>query len=509
MKRFVAFVVCSCLLLGTVVFLASCKPESNAPAAVKEIAIASGADPISLDPRKTWVGPGYSINAHVFEPLVFRKEEAGKLSIVGVLAERWENVDETTWKFYLKKNVTFHNGKPLTAEAVEFTIETIMQSDFVTSLKTWTADIASVEVESDLVAVIKTKYPTPGLLNCLCQMPIVEPSAVKELGVDFNIKPVGTGPYKIKSYIPNNQVVVEKFAGYWGTPGNYEKITFRIIPNNSVRLAALQSGEVVLAEAVPPDKLDVIEKDPNFELASSRTMRLAYLSLEHSNKWLAKKEVRQAISLAIDRQLLVNTILGGRTIPANSVAAPGTVGYHEALPVYPHDAARAKALLREAGYDGSVLKMGGCVGRYNMDKQICEAAAGMLREIGMNIELEVVDWSTFRPKTQQNAYDIWYIASTDFTLNPNAFWRGEFDSATSELGYSNPEVDRLMQASAQEMEPEVRAGMLREVQELLYEDMATVPMYYEPQLIGVSKKLKGFSPRLDEYVIVGYTTMTP
>ncbi|MDB4895631.1 MAG: extracellular solute-binding protein family 5, partial [Firmicutes bacterium] len=207
------------------------------PAGTTEIAIASGADPVSLDPRRTWVGPGYSINAHISEPLVFRQIEGDQVKLVGVLAEKFENVDPVTWKFTLRKGVKFHNGKPLTAEAVKFTFESILDKNFVTPLKTWLSDIESVTAESELVVVVKTKYPTRGLLSSLAQVPIVEPGAVKELGERFNTNPVGTGPYKVVKYTPNSSVVVERFGDYWGKPGKPDRITFRIMPENAVRLA--------------------------------------------------------------------------------------------------------------------------------------------------------------------------------------------------------------------------------------------------------------------------------
>lgn len=477
---------------------------------VKEIAIASGADPITLDPRKTWVGPGYSMNAHVFEPLVFREQKGDEIKLVGVLAEKIENPDQLTWKFTLRKGVKFHNGKPLTAEAVKFTIESIMDPKFTTPLKIWVSDIQSVTTEGDSVVIVKTKYPTGGLLSSLAQVPIVEPTAVKEMGEDFNLKPVGTGPYKVVKYTPNSQVVVERFSDYWGKPGTYDRITFRIMPENAVRLAALQSGEVVLAEAIPPDKIEAVKNDPKLTVVSSKTMRVCFLNLElKKSPWLSKKEFRQAISLAIDRRLLVDSILRGTTIPASSVSPPGTVGFNEKLPVYEYNRDKAKALIKEVGYDGSPLKMGVCVGRYNMDKQIGEAVAGMLREAGINVQLEVMEWSSYRPKTQEDYFDIWFVGQTDFTCNPSKHYEGKYDSATSDLGYANPEVDTLMAQAARSVDAAVRAQCYSRIQEILYEDMPTVPLYYEPQIIGVNKGLQGFEPRLDEYVLVGYTSFTP
>jgi peptide/nickel transport system substrate-binding protein len=471
------------------------------PAGTTEIAIASGADPVSLDPRRTWVGPGYSINAHIFEPLVFRQIEGDQVKLVGVLAETFANVDPVTWKFTLRKGVKFHNGKPLTAEAVKFTFESILDQNFVTPLKTWLSDVESVTAESELVVVVKTKYPTRGLLSSLAQVPIVEPGAVKELGEQFGTNPVGTGPYKVVKYTPNSSVVVERFGDYWGKPGKPDRITFRIMPENAVRLAALQAGEVVLAEGLPPDKMATVKKDANLDVKFTKTLRVDYLILENDRPWLKDVKFRKALSLAIDRKALVDSILGGTTVVASSVSPPGTIGFDTSLKPFEYDLAKAKSLLAETGYDGSPLKMGAPIGRYAMDKQVGEAIAGMLKKAGVNVQFEALEWSAYIPKTA-NAYDMWFIGQTDFTTNPNKHYDNLFYSKTSEIAYNNPAIDKLMDTAIQTLDDNAAADLYKQIQRTLYEEQPVLPLYYEPQLIAVRKDLEGFVPRLDEYVIV-------
>jgi peptide/nickel transport system substrate-binding protein len=349
-----------------------------------EIKIASGADPINMDPRKTWVGPGYSINAHILEPLVFREEVDGSVQLYGVLAENWEQRDDVTWVFNLREGVQFHNGEPFTAEAVKFTIESIMDPEFITPLKTWLSDVEKVETEGDYTVVITTKYPTRGLLSSLAQVSIVEPKAVGEMGADYNLLPVGTGPYKIVSYTPNNQVVVERFADYWGEPGKPDKITFRIMPENATRLAALESGEVLLAEGMPPDKLGTIRNNPGLDVAYTPTLRVDFIVIQHDRPWMNNLKFRQAMSYAIDRESIVNNILGGATVVANSPSPPGTIGYNAELPPLEYNPEKAKQLMAEAGYNGEPIIFGAPIGRYAMDKQVGEAIAGMLIEAGIN-----------------------------------------------------------------------------------------------------------------------------
>lgn len=464
--------------------------------------IATGADPTSLDPRKTWSGPGYSMNAHMLEPLVFRKIEDGQVSIVGVLAEEFENIDELNWRFTLREGVTFHNGEPLTAEAVKYTFETILDPDFGSPLAQWIADIDEITTDGDLIVNIKTKTPTRGLLGGLTQVPIIEPSAAEKLGDEFNVNPVGTGPYEMVEYRANNSVQLKRFDDYWGEPGVSESIQFMIMPENAVRLAALQRGDVHIAENISADKVNEVNDDPNLELHLTETLRVNMLVTNFDNEWMEKQEFRDALSLAIDRELLVDNILGGNTIPASSVSPPGTIGFNDDLPVYEHDMDEARSLLEQIGYDGSPIKMGVPSGRYAMDRQMGEAVAGMFQDAGVNIDLEVLEFSSFVPKSNEGYYDIHYIGAADLTVNPYLHWQGYYHSEDAEGGYSNPEVDALMEQSIQTIDDDEAIKIFRELQEILYKEKPTMPLYYEPHMVGVRKGVKNFSPRLDEYIIV-------
>lgn len=477
---------------------------TNAPAqpAEFELAVASGADPVDLDPRKTWVGPGYSINAHLFEPLVFRKQVGDKMELFPVLAESWKTLDPLTWEFKIRSGVKFHNGEVLNAAAVAYTLTSIMDPNFTTQLKTWTADIAKVEAKDESTLVITTRHPTRALLNSLAQVPIVAPKAAQEMGAEFTKSPVGTGPYKLVSYTPNSSVVVERFADYWGDTGKAKKITFRIMPENATRMAALEAGEVQVAENLPPDKLERLKANQELDVLFTPTLRVDWLVLQFTNKWVQNLKFRQALSLAIDREAIVKSILAGTTVPANSVSPPGTIGHDKSLPVYPFDLEKARQLLKESGYAGEVIKMGAPVGRYSMDKQVNEAVAGMFRKLGVNVEFEALAWSSFIAKANEGQYDIYFIGQTDFTLNPTSHWRSMYHSKTARGKYSHPRVDEIIDQSASELDDAKVIKLYQEAQKILYDDLASIPLYYEPQLIGVSNELKGFVPRLDEYVIV-------
>lgn len=466
-----------------------------------DLTVAVGADPTTLDPRKTWVAQGYSMNAHVFEPLVFREEKDGNVVLYPVLAESWTQKSPTELEIKVREGVKFHNGEPLDAAAVAYTITSIQDPGLTTNLKLWTRDIVGVEVTGPYTLVLKTASQTRGLLNVLAQVPIVAPEAAKS--PDFEKQPIGTGPYKVASYTPSGQVVIEKNADYWGTPGEADKITFRIMPENSTRLAALEAGEVQVAENLPPDKLPALRDNPELQVVFTPTLRVDYMIMNFRNPLMSDIKFREALSLAIDRQGIVDNLLGGTTKAANSISPPGTVGYDADLPVYAYDPEKAKGLLAESSYKGEVLKVGGPVGRYSMDKQVTEAIGGMLQAIGVNVEVETLAFSSYIAKYNEAAYDLAFIGQTDFVTTPHKHWGTLFYSPTDITKYSNPEMDKIIDAASVELDDAKAVELYKQGQALAHREFGgALPLYYEPQLIGLSAKVEGFIPRLDEYIIV-------
>jgi len=472
-----------------------------------DLNIAIGADPGNMDARKTWVGQGYSINAHIFEPLVMREQVDGKIELKPVLAESWEQVSPTELRFKIREGVSFHNGEALNAEAVAETYRTIKTEEFGSNLSRWLAAVSDIRVEDDYTLTLVTKTPTRGLLNQLVQVPIAAPEAGK--AEDFNTAPVGTGPYQFVSYDPGGQVTVEKFDGYWGTPGEAEKITFRILPEGSTRLAALETGEVHIAENISPDMRAEIDAKDDIDLVTSGTLRLNFLMINHNNPLFDDKAFREGISLAIDRDALVTALLGGATTTANSISPKGTIGHNTALPDYEYDLQRAKELIAGSSYDGQTITLGGPSGRYVQDKQVVEAIGGMLSSAGITVDTETQIMSSYWPKFAAAGYDLGFIGWTDFTVTPNAHWGPFFLSSSAMNGYSDTKMDELITAVSSETDDAAAMKLFADAQAYQREQFAsTVPLYQEPQLIGVRANVEGFEPRIDEYLIVTNVTLS-
>jgi len=472
-----------------------------------DLRVAIGADPGNMDARKTWVGQGYSINAHVFEPLVARAQVNGQIELVSVLAESWSQVTPTELQFKIREGVTFHNGEALNAEAVAETIRTVKDEEFGSNLSRWVSAVSEIRVDGEYTLTLVTAEPTRGLLNLLVQVPIAAPEAGKL--EDFNANPIGTGPYQFVSYDPGSQVTVEKFDGYWGTPGNAETIQFRILPEGSTRLAALETGEVHIAENISPDMRTSIEANDDVELVTSGTLRLNFLMINHNNDLFDDKAFREGVSLAIDRAAIVGALLGNATTVANSISPKGTIGHNSELADYAYDPERAKELIAASSYAGQPVTLGGPSGRYVQDKQVVEAIGGMLGNAGINVEVETQIMSSYWPKFAATGYDLGFIGWTDFTVTPNAHWSPFFLSSSAMNGYSDAEMDRIIAQVDSETDDAKAIALFKEAQAYQRSEFgSTVPLYQEPQLIGVRSNVEGFTPRIDEYLIVTGVTLT-
>lgn len=490
--------------------LSGCSSSAPAPSTgdggtLGNLAVAIGADPVSLDPRLTWVGPGYSVNAHIFEPLVTRADDGeGHVEITGLLAESWENRDDKTWVFHLRDGVTFHNGEAFTADAVKFTIDTIMGEALASPLRAWTSTIDTVEVEDDTTVVIHTLAPARGLLNSLVQIPIVSPEAVEQYGTEFTLHPVGTGPYEFVDYTPNSVIDLKQYDDYWGEQNGPSTITWRVLPEASARVAALQSDEVQIAENISPDQLPVLSSNSNLEVLTAPTMRVMMMVPMFQNEWMQNLDFRTGLSMAIDRESIVGSFLSGTTEVANSVSPPGTVGYDGDLEPYPFDLEEAKRLIEKSGYDGAPIRVGAPRGRYQMDAQIGEAIAGMFEEAGVNVEFTSLPWSEYAGQAAKgtDSFDIYFLGQTDFTLYPTGYYNALFHSTLGRNYYDDPELTSKIDASAALLDDDEAGATYREIQEIAYADLPLLPLYWEPGITVTSKDVTGFRLRMDEYVVV-------
>ncbi|WP_370211439.1 ABC transporter substrate-binding protein [Roseovarius sp.] len=461
-------------------------------ASAQTLNFAYDADPVSLDPHEQLSGGTLQLSHMVFDPLVRWNKDLG---FDGRLAESWDRVDDTTVRFNLRKGVKFHSGDEMKAEDVVYTIERLKNSpDFKGIFSGW----ASATAVDDYTVEVKTDGPSPLVLHTATYVFPMDKDFYTEGGDEVvkhgnsfassNVS--GTGPFTIAEREQGVKVVFERNPDYWDTnsPGNVQTAVLTPIKEAPTRVAALLAGDVDFIAPVPPTDLERIEADENVNLVTMTGTRIITLQLNQKrHEALADPKVRQAIVHAINNEGIVEKIMKGFGTAAAQQSPEGYVGYNPDLtPRF--DVAKAKALMEEAGYaDGFEATMMCPNNRYVNDYKICEAAAAMLAKINIKIDLTTMPKAQYWPKFDERAADImmigWHADTEDsanfnefLTMTPNAdTGKGQYNSGN----YSNAKVDELTMASLTETDAAKRAEMLQEVEKILYDDAAYVPLHWQ------------------------------
>jgi len=461
-------------------------------ASAQTLTFAYDADPVSLDPHEQLSGGTLQLSHMVFDPLVRWNKDLG---FDPRLAESWERVDETTMRFNLREGVKFHSGDEMTAEDVVYTIERLKSSpDFKGIFSGWT----SATAVDDYTVEIKTAGPSPLVLHTATYVFPMDKDFYTEGGDEIvkhgdsfasqNIS--GTGPFTISEREQGVKVVFERNPDYWdeNSPGNVETAVLTPIKEAPTRVAALLAGDVDFIAPVPPTDLERIENNEDVNLVTMTGTRIITLQLNQKrSEALANPKVRQAIAYAINNEGIVQKIMKGFGTVAAQQSPEGYVGHNPDLePRF--DVAKAKSLMEEAGYaDGFSATMMCPNNRYVNDFKICEAAAAMLAKISVDVDLTTMPKAQYWPKFDERAADImmigWHSDTEDsanfnefLTMTPNEeTGRGQYNSGN----YSNPRVDELTEASLTETDPEKRAEMLQEVEKILYDEAAFIPLHWQ------------------------------
>ena len=469
----------------------------------QDLTIGSKLEPNTLDPHFRNAGENHSHLPGMMEYLVWRDQD---LVVQPHLISSWEQVDPVTWTFVVRDGVLFHDGTPMTASDFAFVIArvpTIVDSpgDF----SGFVEDIERVEITGDLTFTLHLSRPVADLPRDLSALMMIS----EEVGLDVATRAfdtgaavIGTGPYRLEAFVPGQHLIMSRFEDYWGGLPDWARVTILPISSDPTRVAALLSGEVDLIDFVPLDDAARLRQDPDIRVFEREESRLMFVAMDSvrdrtPHVWgldgaaldvnpLQDPRVRTALSLAIDRDLLIDRVLQGAGTPAAQALPPEIECSNQTLSVTAPDPERARALLAEAGYpDGFGLTLHGPSDRYPGGERVVQALAQMWSRIGLDIEVETVTRNVFFPAAADNDYSVYFagygattvlnvlnmIAHTnDREVNRGAANRGR---------YSNPEVDALIVEASATLDAEQRCALLSRVNEIVFsEDMGIIPLYH-------------------------------
>lgn len=481
----------------------------------------------SMDPHFHNLSPNNSFLLHIFEPLIKRDDNQ---KLVPGLATAWRAVDDLSWEFKLRKNVRFHDGSPFTAADVAFTLKRVPDvPNSPSSFATFTKPIVEVKVLDPHTVIFKTATPHVLLPSDLASVLIVSKlHGEKASTEDYNSgkAAIGTGPYKLIEYVPNQRVVIKANYGYWGGEEPWDKITFKMLTNPAARVAALLSGDVQLIETVPTADIAKLSQNKAYALADKVSNRVIYVHMnqasEKSAPFVTAKDgkpldrnpfrdarVRKALSMAVNRDAIVERVMEKRAVAAGQLLPDFFFGTSKRLKPAKYDPEGAKKLLAEAGYpNGFAMTIHGPNNRYINDANVAQALAQMYSRIGIDTKVETMPSSVYFNRATKLEFGYMLLGWGTESGEQGSSMRSLLATHDPAKGmgvnnrarYSNPAFDKVLSDALVTMDEQKREGMIQQAAEMVMGDTGLIPLHYEVSTWATVKDIK-YTPRTDQYTL--------
>lgn len=502
-------------------------------------------EPSSVDPLYHNLGPNNALRKHMFEALVGEDEN---LAIVPMLAVSWSNPDPLTWEFKLREGVKFHDGGDFTSRDFLYTacrIPNVPNSP--SSMAGFTKTAETITAPDSHTIRVTTAAPYPLLLSDFASFGVVSASANGHEGPvtyskdgcegiasyppseDYNSgkAAIGTGPFKFASFVPGDRITMTRNDGYWGDKPYWDEIVIRPITNSGARVAALLAGDVDIIEKPPVQDLERLKSDPAVNVVEGPSSRVIYLHFDHEGEPspgitgtndknpLKDIRVRKAMSLAIDRKLIVDRIMGGQAVVARQLVPDFMRGVDPEIALEEPNAEEAKRLLAEAGYpDGFNLVLGTPNDRYINDSKIAQAVAQMFTRVGIKTEIDAMTASVFF--SRRNGYEFslylagWGASGAGMASPLRALVATQNKDkglgGTNRGRYSNAALDAEIEAALATVDPAEHDAALRRASKIVVDDVAILPLHFEVTPWALRAGLTT-TPRADQHTVL--TTVRP
>jgi len=485
------------------------------PAAAQTLTLLRNIDAPHYDPARTSAGATAEIAFMLGDTLVGLDYDLK--TVTPLLAKSWTvSADGRLYTFKLREDVTFCSGRKMTAGDVVFSFKRVLDPEIKSPFAWRMGPVKDIRAPDPYTVEYELEAPFGELLLQLTnfQATVLNPENVAGLGKDFGIKGFdGTGPFCFQSWEPRNQIVASRHAAYrWGPPlyqnpgpAKYERVVWKIVPEEAARLAAMASGQIDMTYSMPDQYLPQLAKMPTIDiLRPAANLRLFYFGFKASRENVSDARVRTALSQAIDRKQLVEAIYFGNGEPAATYLHPRTPDFDPTTPSHlgTYDPTAAARLLDDVGWkpgadgfrykDGKKLTLllyGFAGGR---SPKMAEAVQGFWRKIGVDLQLQMWDGTIVFSKLAQQDYDIWSIAFP-YSSAGDAL-RLYFHSANiptpNRMNWKDPETDRWLEAGVTALEPKARFEAFAKVQKIVHENALWVPLVHEGLALVVNKRVK-------------------
>ena len=484
-------------------------------AAQQKITIAAQSAPTAMDPHFHRSNPNNAVLRHVFDPLMDFDNEG---RVVPRLAESWRIVDDLTWEVRLREGVRFHDGTKLHVDDIAFSFARLPNvpnspGSFAAAVRT----VTGVKVIDDRTVQITTSEPTPFLDTELTAVLILSRIIHRDATTaDFNSgrAAIGTGAYRHVAYEQGTRFQAVRNPDFWGDRPDWDEVEMRFIPSPATRVAALLSGDVDLIDGVPTQDVARLEADPRTAIFGTASNGTAYLfpdTVRETAPFVTDKQgkplvpnplrdvrVRRALSLAINRQAIVDRLLAGQGAPAEQFAPPIAIGRAPDLQPIPYDVAKARALLAEAGVpDGFRMTIHGPTGWFPGDAEVLQAIAQGFSRIGVETQVQTLPTATFFSRATNRDFAMFmttYASNVAATTLQQVVATRDPDRRMGPFNrqhYSNPAVDTPLEAALSTMDRTKRDALSAQAMRAVVEDLGVIPLIYlQVNWAGLKAKVK-------------------
>ena len=484
------------VLMACLFVLVGCRSGSRDPRTVVFLIEAS---PTNLDPRVGTDGQSEHIDELIFDGLVAKDQN---FHFTPALAESWELRDPVTLVFHLRQGVRFHDGRQMTARDVVWSINSMRDGTVITAKAATYLSIDKVEAPDLQTVILHLKHPDNFLLINLATGAFgVVPEGS---GRDFWQHPIGTGPFRFASQQIDQNVIVERNPLSWSAQPKLERVRFSVVPDPITESLELEkgSGDVAM-NSLPMDSLPILGARPDLEVDDTPGTQIQYLAFNLRDSLLKDARVRQAISCAIDRDLIIKTLLRGHARPAVSLLPPTHWAWSDDVAHFDYDPARANRLLDEAGYpvraDGVRFHVTMKTSTVEDVRSLAAVLQQQLARVGIALDIRTFEFATFYADVTRGAFQLYSLRWIGGNEQPDifsyAFSTARFSPKGANRGhYSNPKLDELLDDAAASTDQAKRRADYVEAQQILARDLPVINLWYKDTVVVHNRRLTNVHP---------------
>jgi peptide/nickel transport system substrate-binding protein len=481
-----------------------CRPSGSPDDPPGYLIVGIESQPLHLDPRYSTDANSARIGGLIYNSLLRADANA---QLQPELASSWRRLDDRTYIFELRKNVTFHNGKPLTAADIKFTYESILEARNRSPKRALLKQLQDIDQLGPYQLRFRLNAPHSPFLE---QFTLgIVPAGSVQSGGSSHTPPVGSGPFILESIRSGETVTLKANPFYWEEKPGIAGLSFKVVPDAMVRVLEFKKGSIgFMQNDLEPDVLPWLKANTEAKIETHQGTTFQYIGINLTHPILKHKQVRQALALAIDRDSIVRHLIKDLGTPASGLLSPLNWAYDGSARQWLHDPEQAKALLDEAGFrdpdgDGPLPRFKLSFKSTNLDlrRRIAEALKEQLKTVGIELELRTYEWGTFFGDIKKGNFHLYSLAWVGIQ-DPDAYFQIFHSSSVPPNGdnrgyYSNPHVDRLLEQGRTAMETAERRLIYAAVQRILAEDLPYIPLWWWKNVIVKTPSLQGFVPYAD------------